>query len=165
MAKFNNSFDPSVISSASALTRYSPVLSATGLTFTGTNSTYPTYNSYYVKVGKLVSFYIECSFATMTARGTGQLKLEMPFMPLTGVMNHFAAWIWYDTTVAPDVDPGHVVLQADHLPNTKVLDLHWYGAATANPKPVNEQLFTGISPFNLTTNSKLYVNGTYISQS
>ena len=145
------------------VTKYVPTLSATGLTFTGTNSTYPTYNSYYVKVGKLISFYVECSFATMTAPGTGQLKLELPFMPYNGSMNHFAAWAWYNSGNPADTDPGHVVLQADHLPNTKVLDLHWYGAATANPKPVNEQLFTGISPFTLTTNSKLYVNGTYIA--
>ena len=143
--------------------KYVPTLSATGLTFTGSGTTYPTYNSYYTKVGKLISFYIECSFATMTAPGTGQIKVELPFMPYNGSMNHFSAWVWYDSGNPADADPGHVVLQADHLPNTKVLDMHWYGAATANPKPVNEQLFTGVSPFTLTTNSKLYVNGTYIS--
>ena len=42
-----------------AWTRYSPAFTATGLTFTGTGATYPTYNSYYIKTGKLVSFVID----------------------------------------------------------------------------------------------------------
>lgn len=143
--------------------RYSPTLQATGLTFTGANSTYPTYNSYYVRQGYLVSFWIEVSLATVTNFGTGQIKVELPVDPHTSSINHFAAWCWYDPNNLADTDPGHVILQADHLPNTKVLDLHWHGAATANPKPVNEQLFTSTSPFTLTTTSKIYVNGTYFT--
>jgi hypothetical protein len=143
--------------------RFSPTLSATGLVFTGTNSTYPTYNSYYVKNGYMVTFWIEASMATVTNFGTGQIKVQLPFAPHSASMNHFAAWCWYDAGNPADTDPGHVVLQADHLPGSQTLDLHWYGAATANPKPVNEQLFTSTSPFTLTTASKLYVNGTYFT--
>ncbi len=39
--------------------RWSPTFQATGLTFTGTGTTYPTYNSYYVKIGQLVTFNIK----------------------------------------------------------------------------------------------------------
>jgi hypothetical protein len=143
--------------------RYSPTLQATGLTFTGTNSTYPTYESYYVKQGYLVSFWIQVDLTTVTNFGTGQIKLELPYDPHTATMNHFSAWCWYDPSNPADTDPGHVVLQADHFPGSKVLDIHWYGAATATPKPVNEQLFTSTSPFTLTTASKIYVNGTYFT--
>ena len=143
--------------------RYSPTLQATGMTFTGTNSTYPTYNSYFAKYGYLISFWIEVNLSTVTNFGTGQIKLELPYDPHTSTMNHFSAWCWYNPSATPDSDPGHVVLQADHLPGSKTLDLHWYGAATATPKPVNEQLFTSTSPFTLTTDSKIYVNGTYFT--
>lgn len=142
--------------------KYTPSLTATGLTFTGSGATHPTYNSHYVKIGKMVSFYIEINMATVTNFGTGQIKTELPFMPLNGSMNHFTAWSLVDPAVNPDL-AGHVVLQADHLSNTKVLDLHWYRGATAEPKPIMESLFTSTSPVTLTTSSKIYINGTYIA--
>lgn len=144
------------------VTRFSPVFSATGLTFTGTGATYPTYDSSYVKVGHQVTFWIEIDLATVTNFGTGQLKTELPFMPHTGTINHFSAWVNVDPAVNPDL-AGHVVCQADHLANTKTLDLHWYQLATANPKPVMEALMTGTSPVTLTTATKIYINGSYIA--
>jgi hypothetical protein len=146
------------------IVRWTPALTANGgFTFTGTNSTHPCYNSHYVKVGNLVSFYIEINLSTVTNFGSGQIKTELPFMPLADSMNHFSAWSLVDPTQNPDL-AGHVILQADHLANTKVLDLHWLSAATATPKPVMENMFTGTSPVTLTTASKIYINGTYIAQ-
>ena len=52
---------------------------------------------------------------------------------------------------------------ADHLPNSQTLDLHWLLATTANPKPIIESLYVQGTPVTLTTASKIYVNGTYIS--
>lgn len=144
------------------IVRWTPDLTATGLTFTGTNSTHPCYNSHYVKVGKLVTFYVEINLATVTNFGTGQIKTELPFIPMNGSMNHFPAWSLVDPAANPDLT-GHIVLQADHLANTKVLDLHWYRGATPEPKPIMESLFTSVSPVILTTSSKIYINGTYIS--
>lgn len=144
--------------------RWTPTLTANGgFTFTGTNTTHPCYNSHYVKVGKIVTFFVEINCATVTNFGTGQFKTELPFMPLANSMNHFTAWSNVDPTVNPDL-AGHVVLQADHLANTKTLDLHWYSGATATPKPIIENLLTGTSPVTLTTASKIYINGTYIAQ-
>ena len=142
--------------------RWTPNFTATGLTFTGTNETHPCYNSHYVKVGKLVSFFVEIDCSTVTNFGTGQLNVELPFMPLAGSMNHFPAWMLINPSVNPDL-AGHVVLQADHLANTKTLDLHWYRGATAEPKPIMESLLTGTSPITLTSAVKIYVNGTYIA--
>ena len=141
--------------------RWSPVLKATGLNFTGSGASYPTYNSYYVKYGKMVTFFIEIDMATVTNFGTGQLIAELPFMPLAGTMNHFPAWALVSSSVNPDL-AGHIVLQADHLENTKDLDLHWYATETATPKPVIESMLTGSSPLSLTNEVKLYINGTYI---
>lgn len=144
--------------------RYSPTFSATGMTFTGTNSTYPTYNSYYVKTGQLVSFVIKVDLDTVTNFGTGQYKLQLPFTPLVG-FNHFSGWVWRDPAVPAD-DSNHIILNADTSGVTDILDLHFLVLAPANPKPVIENILTqGASGYDLTTSSKIYVNGTYISAS
>ena len=143
--------------------RWTPTLTANGgFTFTGTNTTHPCYNSHYVKVGKLVSFYIEINCSTITNFGTGQIKTELPFMPLANSMNHFAAWAHLDPAVNPDI-AGHVVLQADHLANTTALDLHYLKQAGGANSPLMEAMFTQGAPATLTTSSKIYINGTYIT--
>ena len=141
---------------------WSPTFQATGLTFTGTNSTYPTVNSVYVKQGHVVTFWIEINLSTVTNFGTGQYKVDLPFPPHQGTMNHFPAWSWVDPTVNPDM-AEHVILQADHTAGNQTLDLHWTGLATPNPKPVVENIFKQGSPVTLTTASKIYVNGTYFT--
>lgn len=144
--------------------QYSPTFSATGLSFTGSGATYPTYNSYYVKAGQLVSFVIQVDLSTVTNFGTGQYKLQLPFTPLVGV-NHFTGWVWRDPAVPAD-DSNHIILNVDTAGVTNVLDLHFLVGATASPKPIIEQVFTQGAPgFNLTTVSKIYVNGTYVSAS
>lgn len=143
--------------------RWSPVFSATNLEFTGTNSTYPTYNSYYVKNGHIVSFWIQVDMTTVTNFGTGQYKVELPFAPITGAMNHFLGWVWRDPSVPADQLDGHIQILADHLPNNGItLDLHWLGETTPEPKPTVEHIFKQGSPITLTTVSKVYINGTYI---
>jgi hypothetical protein len=144
------------------IVRYSPTFSATGLTFTGTNSTYPTYNSYYVKVGKLVTFTVDVQLTTVTNFGTGQFKVELPLMPYGSYANHFSGWVWVDPTQPADELNGHIVIQADHLPADDTLDLHWHQATTAAPKPIIEKLLSQGTPVTLTTASKIQISGTYI---
>lgn len=145
--------------------RWSPTFSATGLTFTGTGVTYPSYNSYYVKVGQLVSFNIRIDMTTVTNFGTGQFKIDLPFLPIASAANHFSAWGWVDPTQPPDELNGHIQMVADHLPNSQTLDLHWLKETTANPKPLIESQLIQGTPITFTTASKIYVNGTYISAS
>lgn len=145
-----------------SVVRYSPTFTATGLTFTGSNGTYPTYNSYYVKTGKLVSFVIEVNCATVTNFGTGQYKLQLPFTPAIGY-NHFSGWAHIDTTVNPDVTNGHILLNVDHAGITDILDLHYLKQNGGANSPVVEGLFFQGTPVTLTNSSKIYVNGTYIS--
>jgi hypothetical protein len=109
-----------------------------------------------------VTFYIEIYCTTVTNFGTGQYAMSLPFMPAHGG-NHFPGWVWRDPAIPAD-DANHIILNADHNGATKQLDLHFLVGAPANPKPVIEnQLKQGAPGYNLTTVSKLYVNGTYIT--
>lgn len=143
--------------------RYSPTFTATGLEFTGSGETYPTYNSYYVKSGRMVSFVIEVDCSTVTNFGTGQYRLELPFLPAIGY-NHFSGWAQIDTAVNPDVPNGHVILNVDHAGLTSTLDLHYLKQAGGAHTPIIEGLFLQGTPVTLTTSSKIYINGTYIMQ-
>lgn len=144
--------------------RWTPSFTATGLTFTGSGSTHPTYNSYYVKQGQLVSFWIAVDCATVTSFGTGQLNLQLPFAPLAGTMNHFSGWVFVDETANPDL-AGHIIVNADHLPNTQTLDLHYIKQQGGANSPVMEAMLKQNTPVVLTANTNIYVNGTYISAS
>lgn len=145
------------------MTQFSPVFQATGLTFTGVDDTYPTYNSYYLRFGQLVTFNIVVDMSTVTNFGTGQFKVDLPFVPIATAANHFSAWAWVDPSQPADELNGHVQLVADHLPNSIVLDLHWLKETTASPKPVIESILSQGNPVTFTTASKLYINGTYIA--
>lgn len=170
MARFTNPLipgpqgdpGPSGTSGLETWTRYSPTFTATGMTFTGSNSTYPTYNSYYIKSGKLVSFVIEVSCTTVTNFGTGQYKLQLPFTPAVGY-NHFSGWVWADPDVSPDTGTGHTILNCDTAGITDVLDLHYLKQSGGANSPIREELLVQGTPVDLTTISKIYVNGTYIA--
>jgi hypothetical protein len=142
--------------------RYSPIFQATGMTFTGINGTYPTYNSYYIKSGLLVSFVIEIDFTTVTNFGTGQYKVELPFTPAFGY-NHFSGWIWADPNINPDTGTGHTILNADTSGITTTLDLHYLKQSGGANSPIREGLWIQGTPVALTTISKAYINGTYIA--
>ena len=143
--------------------RYSPTFTATGLEFTGSGETYPTYNSYYVKSGTMVSFVIEVDLSTVTNFGTGQYKLQLPFTPAFG-FNHFNGWAWADPNVSPDTGTGHTIINADTAGVTDVLDLHYLKSAGGANAPIREGIFNYNTPVTLTTISKIYINGTYIMQ-
>jgi hypothetical protein len=153
---------PSGTSGLETYVRYSPIFQATGMTFTGSGVTYPTYNSYYIKSGLLVSFVIEIDFTTVTNFGTGQYKVELPFAPAFAY-NHFNGWIWADPNISPDTGTGHTILNADTAGITTVLDLHYLKQSGGANSPIREGLWTQALPVTLTTISKAYINGTYIS--
>jgi hypothetical protein len=155
---------PSGTSGLETWTRYSPTFTATGLTFTGSGTTYPTYNSYYVKSGRLVSFVIEVDCTTVTNFGTGQYKLQLPVTPAVGY-NHFSGWAWADPNIDPDTGTGHTILNCDTAGITTTLDLHYLKQSGGANSPIREGLFVQGTPVTLTIISKIYVNGTYIAAS
>lgn len=142
--------------------RWSPIFQATGMTFTGSGATYPTYESYYVRHGQLVTFNIGINLTTVTNFGTGQYKVDLPFEPIPSAGNHFSAWSWVNPALPSDELNGHKQLVADHIPGSQTLDLHWLKETTASPKPLIESILLQGTPVTFTTASKMYVNGTYI---
>lgn len=150
------------VSGAGALTRWTPSFSATGLTFTGTGSTHPAYKSYYAKNGSVVSFWIEIDMTTVTNFGTGQFKSELPFMPISGSLNHFAGWVNVDPSQNPDL-AGHIILNVDHLANTKELDFHYLKQAGGAKTAIVEAMLVQNTPVVFTTATIMYVNGTYLT--
>lgn len=145
-----------------AVTRWTPAFTATGLAFTGTGATHPAYNSYYVKNGRIVSFWIEIDMTTVTNFGTGQYKSELPFNPLATAMNHFAGWCLVDPTENPDL-ASHAILNFDHLAGVKTLDGHYLKQSGGAHTPIMEGIFKQGEPATMTTASRIYVNGTYIT--
>jgi len=162
---YNATWVDPLVAVAPTATRWSPVFAATGLTFTGSGSTYPTYNSYYVKFGQLVTFNIKIDMTTVTNFGTGQFTVALPFLPIPTAANHFSAWAWVDPSQPADELNGHIQMVADHLPNSQTLDIHWLKETTAAPKPLIESIFSQGTPVSLITASKMYINGTYIAVS
>lgn len=147
------------------LVKYRPEFTATGgLAFdTSVDALYPTHNSWYTKVDNIVSFCIEIDFTTVTNFGTGQYKVELPFAPLADMYFHFNGWLWVDINDDPDVT-SHTILVADHKnKGSKILDLHWLYATTAIPKPIQEQVFKYGNPAVLTSSSRAYITGTYLT--
>ena len=163
-SNYNTTWADASTIGAPTTVRWSPVFEATGLTFTGSGLTYPSYNSYYVKFGQLVSFNIVIELSTVTNFGTGQFKTELPFLPIPTAANHFSAWGWVNPALPADELNGHVQMVADHLPNSLSLDLHWLKETTATPKPLIESLLVQGTPVTFTTASRIYINGTYIAQ-
>jgi hypothetical protein len=155
--------DTSAASGLGALTRYTADFSATGLTFTGTGTTHPGYNSYYSKVGPQVIFDIKILMTTVTNFGTGQFKTSLPFTPIASSANHFSGWVWADPSQPADDLNGHIQMVADHLTSSKVLDMHWLVATTSAPKPVIETLLSQGNPTTFTTASIMYINGAYLT--
>ena len=147
---------------AGAVTRWTPAFTATGLTYTGTGATHPAYNSYYVKNGSMVSFWIEIDLTTVTNFGTGQYKSELPFNPLPTAMNHFAGWCFVDSTANPD-NVGHAIMNIDHLAGTKTIDFHYLKQSGGANSPIMEAIFKQGTPVTMTTITKIYINGTYIT--
>ena len=128
------------------------------------NITGETVSAWYVKNGQQVSFDIKVTLSGATF-GTGQVKIVggLPFAPIVGHSAHFSGWCNYDPTADPDV-VGHYIINADYTsvaPTT--LDLHYLKAGAAN-QAIKEALFTTTAPATLTTNSIIYVTGTYITE-
>lgn len=152
--------DPASV--AGAVTRWTPAFTATGLTYTGSGATHPAYNSYYVKNGSMVSFWIAIDLSTVTNFGTGQYKTELPFFALPTAMNHFAGWCLVDPAENPDL-ASHAILNFDHLTGVKTLDGHYLKQSGGAHTPIMEGIFKQGEPSTMTTSSKIYVNGTYIT--
>lgn len=122
---------------------YTPNWTGTGLAYTGT----PAVGSY-VKIGNLVTFHIQVTLTNVSNFGTGQYFITLPFAPI-------GDYAFRDGGL--HVAGNHYTVMADAEAGTTSMDL-WYVAGTGQDMPMNHN-----SPHTLTTTSKFYINGTYIT--
>ena len=127
---------------------YTPVWSATGLTFTGTPAT-----GYYIKIGNLVTVQIDVIFTNVSNFGTGQYSLTIPFASKyhTDV---------YGGSVHDVVNQGvdHFSIKG-HLTDSSTSMTIWSIGSSAKDEP-----FDNNSPFNLSTADKFHMSFSYICE-
>ena len=126
---------------------YTPVWSGTGLTFVGT----PTTGSQ-IRSGNSVEFSIIVVCNNVTGFGTGQYRLTLPFLSDAAFRPSFFGTIDIDGSgntlhrISGLVDPGTAFVRL------------WFNTTTTTLTPV-----TATAPVTLTTNSIIYLSGSYIA--
>ena len=133
---------------APATTTYTSVWSATGLNFVGT----PT-NSRYVRYGDHVIFSIKIDFSNVVAVGTGQYRLTLPFIPLTGFSYVYSGIV----DVAGNFGGATYNIVANNASGSAFIDLFYLGTNDVRTA------LTGVAPVTLTSASTIYVSGSFIA--
>lgn len=127
---------------------YSPVWTATGLTFTGT----PAVGSY-IKIGNLVQVQIDVTFTTVTNFGSGQYSLTIPFASKyhTDV---------YGGSIHDITNQGidHYSLKGHLAPGSNVMTI-WDMASASKDEPMDFN-----SPFNLAQADRFHMSFSYICE-
>ena len=133
---------------APATTTYTSVWSAAGLNFVGT----PT-NSRYVRYGDHVIFSIKIDFSNVVAVGTGQYRLTLPFIPLTGFSFVYSGIV----DVAGNFGGATYNIVANNASGSAFIDLFYLGTNDVRTA------LTGVAPVTLTSASTIYVSGSFIA--
>jgi hypothetical protein len=132
------------------LESYTPVMAGTGLTFTSAPA-----SGNFTRYGRNISFSIQVDCATISNFGSGNYQVTLPVLPESGVA--------YSFTGTLDLAGGfsgavHVIHGQNEL-GSATIRLFFSGT---NGLRTN---VTGAAPVTLTTNSRLYISGSYIAQS
>jgi hypothetical protein len=133
-----------------ALQNYTPVLSATGLTFTGT----PTAGTF-TRYGRNIFFSIQIDCTNITNFGTGNLQVTLPVLPDSTVASSFNGIIDVSNGFTGNV---HQIFAQNTL-SSAVIRLF-----TAGTNGLRANV-TGTAPATLTTSTRIYISGTYIAAS
>lgn len=128
---------------------YTPVFSGTGLTFLGT-PTSGTYSRY----GRSVKFDIKIDMANVTAFGTGNYQVTLPFLPSPSRMNLFTATLDISGGFSGNVYQLIAMQTAESSATLRLWVIGTNGIRTA---------MTNTVPATLTTASAIYVSGSYIA--
>lgn len=122
---------------------YNPVLSGTGLTYTGTPAT-----GTYIRNGNLVHFRIMVNLTTITNFGTGAYSLTLPFAPADHYV--FRNGGLHDVSQSS----GHYALTGDAEPGTTRLGMAYLSGSKDVPLDHN-------SPKVLAVQDYFYISGDY----
>jgi hypothetical protein len=129
-------------------TTYTPVWSGTGLNFVGT----PT-SGRYVRYGDHVIFNIKIDFSNVVAVGTGQYRLTLPFIPLTGFSYVYSGIV----DVAGSFSGATYNIVSNNASGSAFIDLFYLGTNDVRTA------LTGVAPVTLTSASTIYVSGSFIA--
>jgi hypothetical protein len=127
---------------------YTPVLSATGLLFAGDIA-----EGSYVKYGAQVGVSIEAFFDNVSDFGTGQISITLPFLP----EDTRSVTISGTLDVAGDFSGAIYDIVGKTSVGEAILNLFVVGSNGLASG------LTGASPVTLTTSSRIYLNGSYVS--
>jgi hypothetical protein len=131
---------------APASVTYSPVLS--GPSFTGTPAT-----GFYTKYGDAVAFGIRVIGTNVSAWGSGIISVTLPFIPKIGTNTAFKAVV----DVAGDGSGNVYTITGMVIDGTAQMRLYTIGTNGLRAS------VTGTVPATLTTQSVIYINGSYVS--
>ena len=133
-----------------ALELYTPVLSATGLTFTGT----PT-SGRFSRYGRNIFFSIQIDCTNVTNFGSGNIQVTLPVLPDGIAASSFSGMIDVSNGFSGNV---HQIFAQNALSSAviRLFTVGTNGLRTA---------VTGTAPATLTTNTRIYITGTYIAAS
>lgn len=148
MARFTHPAFGDVGGLTTTIHTYSPIWSATGLTFTGTPAI-----GEYVKIGNLVIIQIDVEFDNVTNFGTGNYSLTVPFASKyhTDV---------YGGSIHKTTNQGidHYSIKGHMSPGSSTFTI-WAIGSNAADQPFNHQ-----APVNLTAADKFHMSFSYICE-
>jgi hypothetical protein len=127
---------------------YSPVWSATGLTFTGTPAT-----GSYIKIGNLIQVQIDVAFTTVTNFGTGQYSLTLP-LPSKYHTDVYGGSVHDITNQGID----HYSIKGHLTPGSTTITI-WDMASASQDEPMTHN-----QPFNLAQADRFHMSFSYICE-
>jgi hypothetical protein len=148
MARFTHPAFGDVGGLTTTINTYTPVWSATGLTYTGTPAT-----GTYIKIGNLVTVQIDVAFTGVTNFGTGQYSLTIP-VDSKYHTDVFGGSIHKITNQGID----HYSIKG-HLSDNSSTFTIWAIGSNAADQPFDHQ-----APVNLTTADRFHMSFTYICE-
>jgi hypothetical protein len=134
-----------------AVTTYVPVFSGTGFA-----SSSQVASGTFSVLGRNISFEARVNFTSASSFGTGQYSITLPVLPNSLSGQSFIGVL--DTTGDGVTNVRQIVAYADD-PGSAVLNLWFVGSNSTLTA------LTGSAPVTITTNSRIYINGSFISNS
>ncbi len=148
MARFTHPAFGDVGGLTTKIETYSPVWSATGLTFTGTPAT-----GTYIKIGNLVQVQIDVVFTTVTNFGNGQYSLTLP-LPSKYHTDVYGGSVHDITNQGID----HYSIKGHLTPGSINMTI-WDMASASQDEPM-----TNNQPFNLAQADRFHMSFSYICE-
>jgi hypothetical protein len=141
---------PTGAAGSPSVSAYTPVFSAVSSPPTAGLS-----SGTFTTAGRNIFFEARVNFATASSFGTGQYSITLPVLPSSLSGHSFTGVI----DVTGDGTTNRQIVAYATSPGSAVLNLWFLGSDSALTA------VTGTGPVTLTTNSRIYINGSFIANS